>query len=212
MEKFFKRPALILGVIAAFIRKVWFNTPRLAAAHVRQSLQRFGIKPDDIINFLIRFLPEEHYARVISKYIDDTFGGNSMILLGLERSYGNVFEPEFLRRIKDFAEAAENIEFVKDVTSIMSAEYITAEGDSIIVDDMVAEDFSGTAEEIAELRRRIASWDMLRGTVVSDDLPAAQIIVNLEVTTDEAVGPEVTSALMEVETLPAVCSRVWRRA
>ncbi|MDR2097979.1 MAG: hypothetical protein LBP37_05610, partial [Spirochaetaceae bacterium] len=36
----------------SFIRKVWFNTPRLAAAQVRQSLQRFGIKPDDIINFL----------------------------------------------------------------------------------------------------------------------------------------------------------------
>jgi hypothetical protein len=37
-----------------FIRKVWFNTPRLAAAQIRQRLQRFGIEPDGIINFLTR--------------------------------------------------------------------------------------------------------------------------------------------------------------
>jgi hypothetical protein len=44
-----------------FIRKVWFNTPpqtclpqicAYAAAQIRQRLQRFGIKPDSIINFL----------------------------------------------------------------------------------------------------------------------------------------------------------------
>jgi hypothetical protein len=32
--------------------EVWFNTPQLAAAQIRQRLQKFGIKADDIINFL----------------------------------------------------------------------------------------------------------------------------------------------------------------
>jgi hypothetical protein len=32
--------------------KVWFNTPRLAAAQITQRFQKFGIKPDGIINFL----------------------------------------------------------------------------------------------------------------------------------------------------------------
>ncbi|MDR2176973.1 MAG: putative glycolipid-binding domain-containing protein, partial [Treponema sp.] len=35
-----------------FIRKVWFNTPELAPAQTRQRFQKFGIKPDGIINFL----------------------------------------------------------------------------------------------------------------------------------------------------------------
>jgi hypothetical protein len=32
---------------AIFIRKVWFNTPRLAAAHVRQRLQKMVVDPTD---------------------------------------------------------------------------------------------------------------------------------------------------------------------
>jgi predicted RND superfamily exporter protein len=184
MVRFFKHPALTLGLIAVISVFFAFQLPRA-----------------ELDNNNIRFLPEDHEARRISKYIDDTFGGNSMILLGLERPYGNVFEPLFLTRIKDFADAVETIEFVKDVTSIMSTQYITSEGDSIIVDDMVPEYFSGKAEEIAELKRRIASWDMLRGSIVSDDLSATQMVVNLDVTTEEAVGPEVTASLIKIRDL-----------
>jgi hypothetical protein len=38
--------------VSAVDSKVWFNTPRLAAAQRPQRLQKFGIKPDGIINFL----------------------------------------------------------------------------------------------------------------------------------------------------------------
>jgi hypothetical protein len=31
---------------------VWFNTPGLAPAQIRQRFLKFGIKPDGIINFL----------------------------------------------------------------------------------------------------------------------------------------------------------------
>ncbi|MDR0663458.1 MAG: MMPL family transporter [Spirochaetaceae bacterium] len=184
MTKFLKYPALTLGVIAVITVFFAFQIPRA-----------------ELDNNNIRFLPEKHDARMISKYIDDTFGGNSIILIGLERPYGNVFEPEFLARLKEFAETAENVEFVKDVTSLMSTQYITSEGDSIVVDDMVPEYFSGTAEEIAELRRRLASWDMLRGSIVSDDLSATQVVINLNVTTEEAVGPEVTASLIKIRNL-----------
>jgi hypothetical protein len=30
--------------------EVWFNTPRLASVHLKHSLQKFGIKPDGIMN------------------------------------------------------------------------------------------------------------------------------------------------------------------
>jgi predicted RND superfamily exporter protein len=184
MKKFYKHPALTLCVIAVITVFFALQLPRA-----------------ELDNNNIRFLPEDHDARIVSKYIDDTFGGNSMILIGLERPYGNVFEPEFLTLVKDFTDAVERVEFVKDVTSIMSTQYIRAEGDSIVVDDIVPEYFSGTAEEIAELRRRIASWDMLRGTIVSDDLSAAQVVINLDVTTEEAVGPDVTASLVKIRDL-----------
>jgi predicted RND superfamily exporter protein len=184
MKRLFKRPSLVLAVITVITVFFAFQLPRA-----------------ELDNNNIRFLPREHEARVISAYIDDTFGGNSMILIGLERPYGNVFEPDFLSRIRDFAEAVEGIEFVKDLTSIMSTRYIRAEGDSIVVDDIVPAGFSGTQQEIAELRRRIASWDMLRGSIVSDDLSATQIVISLNVTTEEAVSPEVSASLVKIRGL-----------
>jgi predicted RND superfamily exporter protein len=181
MKRLFKYPALILGIITAITLFLAVQLPRA-----------------ELDNNNIRFLPKENRARIISEYIDDTFGGQSMILVGLERPYGNVFEPEFLRRIKDYAGAVETVEFVKDVNSIMSTQYITADGDTIVVEDIVPKDFSGTPEEIAELRRRISSWDILRGSIISDDLSATQIVINLNVTIEEAVGPEVTASLMKI--------------
>jgi predicted RND superfamily exporter protein len=181
MRRFFKYPALIPGIIAAITVFFAVQIPRA-----------------ELDNNNIRFLPKENKARVIAEYIDDTFGGQSMILVGLERPYGNVFEPEFLKRIRDYADAVETIRFVKNTNSIVTTQYISADGDSIVVDDMVPEGFSGTPEEIAELRRRISSWDMLRGSIVSDNLSATQIIINLDVTTEEAVGPEVTASIMEI--------------
>jgi predicted RND superfamily exporter protein len=181
MKRLFKYPALVLGIITAITLFFAVQLPRA-----------------QMDNNNIRFLPEKNKARLISEYLDDTFGGQIMILVGLERPYGNVFEPEFLARIREYAGAVETVEFVKSVNSIMSTQYITADGDTIVVDDMVPEDFSGMPEEIAELRRRISSWDMLRGAIVSDNLSATQIIINLDVTTEEAISPEVTASLIKI--------------
>ncbi|MDR0721177.1 MAG: MMPL family transporter [Treponema sp.] len=182
MNRLFKYPALVLGIIAVITLFFAVQLPKA-----------------ELDNNNIRFLPEEHQARVISEYLDDTFGGQSMILVGLERPYGNVFEPAFLTQIRDFTHAVETIELVKEVNSIMSTQYISAQGDSIVVEDMVPEDFSGTPEEIVELRQRISSWDMFRGSLVSDNFSATQIIINLDVTTEESTSPEATASLMQIQ-------------
>jgi predicted RND superfamily exporter protein len=181
MRGLLKHPALILCVIAAIT--LFF------AIQLRRA---------ELDNNNIRFLPKENKARVIAEYLDDTFGGQVMILVGLERPYGNVFEPEFLARIRDYGKAVETVEFVGDINSIMSAQYISAEGDAIVVDNLVPDNFSGTPEEVAELRRRIASWDMFRGSIVSEDLSATQIIIKLEVSTEESTSPEVSASLMQI--------------
>jgi predicted RND superfamily exporter protein len=146
----------------------------------------------------MRFLPEKNQARVISEYIDETFGGSMMILVGLERPYGTVFDPVFLERVKTFSLAVENVDLVKDVNSIMSTQYISADGDTIVVADLVGQDFTGSQEEIAELKRRIASWDLFQGSIISKDLRAAQIIITLDVTTEESTKPEATASLVKI--------------
>ena len=181
MEKLLKRPALVIGIITAITIFLTLQLPRT-----------------ELDNNNIRFLPENNKAKIISEYIDETFGGEVMILVGLERPYRSVFEKDFLERIRQFSQEAENVEFVKSVNSIMSTQYITGDDDSIVVSDLVPPDFSGTQEEITELKRRIASWDLFRGSLVSDDLSAAQILVTLDVITEDLSRPEIAESFKKI--------------
>jgi predicted RND superfamily exporter protein len=83
----------------------------------------------------------------------------------------------------------------------MSTQYITGDSDSIIVSDLVPEDFSGTDEEITELKRRIASWDLFRGSLVSDDLSATQIMITLDAVTADFTRPEVLRSIGPIRKL-----------
>ncbi|MDR0758526.1 MAG: MMPL family transporter [Treponema sp.] len=181
MERLYKHPFVIAAIIMAI-------TVFFAAQLPRAELD----------NNNTRFIPKGHEARVISEYIDETFGPSVMIMVGLERPYGTVLDPEFLGRVREYSQAVEAVEFVKSVNSIMSTQYITGDNDSIIVTDLAPEDFAGTTGEITELKRRIASWDLYRGALVSDNFSATQIIVNLDVKTEDSGLPEVTASLVTI--------------
>jgi predicted RND superfamily exporter protein len=94
MERLFKHPALVVGVITIITVFLGLWVPRA-----------------ELDNNNIRFLPDKNKAKHISEYIDETFGGQVMSLVGLERPYRTVFEKGFLGRIKDFSQAVENIEY-----------------------------------------------------------------------------------------------------
>jgi len=182
MEKLYKRPAIIVGILAAVTLFLGIQLP-----HV------------ELDNNNLRFLPENNDAKVISDYVDSTFGGQVIILVGLERPFRSVFEKEFLRRIRVFSDAVEEVDLVKSVNSLMSTQYITGDSESIIVSDLVPENFSGTPGEIAELRRRIASWDLFRGSLVSEDLTATQILITLNVSTVDSTSPEVALTFRNIK-------------
>jgi predicted RND superfamily exporter protein len=184
MEKLYRYPVLIAGIIA------------LVTVFFAAQLPKVRLDNNNM-----RFLPIGNQARIISEYIDEEFGGQVVIFVGLERPYASIFDPEFLARIRNFSNAVEEIGVVQDVNSIMSTKYITGSSDSIIIDDLVPEDFSGTDTEIAELKRRIASWDLFQGALVSNDHQATQVLVTLNVTTEEQTSPEVNAALVSIRTI-----------
>lgn len=181
MERLYGRPLVIVAVIAAITVFFAVQLPRA-----------------ELDNNNTKFIPKENESRVIADYIEETFGSSVMILVGLERPYGTVFDPAFLERIREYSQTIETVEFVKSVNSIMSTQYITGDADSIIVTDLTPENFAGTQEEITELKRRIASWDLYRGTLVSDNLSATQIIVSLDVKTEDVGTPEAVATLVAI--------------
>ncbi|MHB9292865.1 hypothetical protein Holit_01976 [Hollandina sp. SP2] len=184
MEKVFKHPWLIVGIIAGITLFFAFQLPRA-----------------ELDNNNLRFVPRDDAARLVSAYIDDTFGSSLFILVGLERKYGTVFDKEFLMRIREYVDRIREIEIVGTVNSIISTDYITGDGDALVVEPLVGADFSGTLEEITELKRRVLSWDLYQQALISDDFSATQILVPLEITAENAGRPEVVASFLEIRNI-----------
>ncbi|MDR2483523.1 MAG: MMPL family transporter [Treponema sp.] len=180
----FKHPWLIVAVISAITVFFALQLPRV-----------------DLDNNNLRFVPAEDEARVTSAYIDETFGSTLFILIGLERKYGGIFDPVFLNRLREYVNRIGEIEITGDITSIVNADYITGDGESIIVEPLVADDFSGSPEEIDELKRRLLSWDLYERSLFSDDFSATQILVPLTAAAEDGGGPEVTGSFFQIRDL-----------
>jgi predicted RND superfamily exporter protein len=158
----------------------------------------FQLPKAELDNNNIRFIPEEDEARVTSKYIEDTFGSSTFILVALEKKDGMAFDPAFLAKIKTYVEQIEAIDIIGDVNSIMTADYITADGDSIVIKKLVDDDFTGTPAEIAALKERLLSWELYRASLVSDDWTATQILVPLEIESEDTGKSEIVAEFMQV--------------
>ncbi|MDR3275827.1 MAG: MMPL family transporter [Treponema sp.] len=175
MRKLFKYPWLIVGLIALI---TVFFALQLGRAQL------------DNNNF--RFVPADDPALLTSRYIDETFGSSLFILVGLERKYGTVFDGPFLKRMGEYVDLIGDIPVVGTVTSLINTEYITSRDGAVVVEKLLDENFSGTSAEIAELKRRIFSWDMYERALVSDDFTATQILVPLNISMEKAGSPEIT--------------------
>ncbi|GHU61453.1 antibiotic transporter [Spirochaetia bacterium] len=181
MEKIFKHPKLVVGIIALITVFFALQLPRL-----------------ELDNNNFRFLPDKHESRIISDHFEETFGNSVSIFVGLERPIGTVFEPAFLKRLQDYIKEIDRLEFVGDVSSLMTTDYISGEGDTILVSDLVGDDFAGTPEHIAGLQRKIASWDLYQGSLVSNDLSSTQILIPIDVPQTDAGKPAVIATLYKV--------------
>jgi predicted RND superfamily exporter protein len=184
MEKFYKRPWLILVILAVITVFFAFQLPRV-----------------EMDNNSIRFVPADEPARIMSSYIDDTFGSSIFILVGLERKYGTALDGPFLNRVKEYVTRIEQISMVGKVYSIVNADYLYGDGDSVVAEPLVSDDFTGTPEEIAELRKRLLSWDLYEDALISDDLTATQILVPLDLTEENYGSSELAREYMEVRNI-----------
>ena len=184
MRKLYKHPWLILAVI--FIITVFFA---------------FQLPKAELDNNNLRFVPPDDPALKTSQWIDKMFGSSFFILVGLERRYNTIFEKEFLDCIRKFTDEIEDIPIVREVTSIINADYITSMDDAIVVEKLVGRNFSGTQKEIAELKRRLLSWDMYERALYSDDFSATQILIPLKITSEEAGERKITEQIMQIRDL-----------
>jgi predicted RND superfamily exporter protein len=177
-----------------------YNYPWLIAAVIGFITVFFALQLPraELDNNNLRFVPSNDPALKTSQRIDGAFGSSFFILIGLERQYGTVFDREFLNRIREYADTIGEIPVVREVTSLISADYITSDGDAIVTEKLVHDDFTGSPEEIAELKRRLLSWTLYERSLFSDDFTATQILIPLTIGSDEAASKEVSAYFLRI--------------
>ncbi|MDR2519334.1 MAG: MMPL family transporter [Spirochaetaceae bacterium] len=181
------------GFIGTLSKRPGLVTALIGAATLFFGFQLLRVELD---NNNFRFVPKNDPSRLLSEYIDDAFGSSTFILVGLERRYGTVFDRAFLLKLKDYVERLKTIDFVGDINSLITSDYIAGDSDTIIVEPLAGDNFSAGPEEIRELKRRLLSWDLYRRALYSDDFTATQILIPLDITQENAGNPEVVASFL----------------
>ncbi len=155
----------------------------------------------ELDNNNFRFVPENDPARLEAEAIDEDFGSQVQILVGIERPFDSVFDPGFLKRMRTFDQRLASLKKIDEVSSIVSTDFITAQGDSIVVEPIVPESFTGSTEEIKEIKKRVRSWELYDRVLISDDERSTQMLVSLDLQSDEAGGEESLAVLKDIRAI-----------
>jgi predicted RND superfamily exporter protein len=180
MEKFYRHPVLIIAVL--LLLTVFF------------ALQLPKVEMD---NNMANALARDNPIRLKMDRVDEIFGSSLGLMVGLERQFGTVYDPEFLIALKDFVDKVKEITIVDQASSLVNMDYITSDDESIVIKNLVEDDFSGSQAEIAELQRRISSWSALQNLVSEDNTSTfVSIVFPLPITASH--DPIVIEAIREI--------------
>lgn len=162
LERFFNRPWIIIGVISLITLFFALQLPKI-----------------ELDNDVLHFIPADHPEKIAFENMDELYGTDLTIVVGLQARTGTILDAAGITYIEILTGIIEDVPGVSDVTSLTNTEYIDLE-DGGITSGPLVEDFSGTDREIMEIQRRLASWAVYDGSLVSEDLSATQIVVSIE--------------------------------
>lgn len=169
-RQFYKHPRTMLIVILLITLFFALQLPRLRL---------------DNNNF--RFIPKNDPARITTEKIASVFGDESPVLIGVEREFSTIIDKNFLNELRKLSTDLTEIELVKSAVSIVNTKHIEAGVDGTVSANLlIPENFDGTPEAVAEIKRKIRDWDFYTGSLVSGDLKSVQILVFLNVSNEKS--------------------------
>ena len=112
--------------------------------------------------------------------MQNTFNKNDNILFVITPQDGKVFTVDTLAAIKDITEEAWQIPFSTRVDSITNHQHTAAEGDDLVVDDLVVDPSSLTDEDLARIQSIAINEPMMVGRLISPDSKYTGINVTVQ--------------------------------
>ncbi|MBW6492128.1 MAG: MMPL family transporter [Lentimicrobium sp.] len=127
---------------------------------------------------VLGYLPEGDHAATLFQQIGEKYGGNDMVLIGIESE--NVFTPETLHTIKQITDSVRMVNGIGYVTSLTNVIDIKSTEFGLEIGRLIDEyDIPEDQDELKKLREYAISKEMYLGNLVSEDAKATLIIAKL---------------------------------
>ena len=162
LDRLFRHPWIIVSVVLAGTLFFSLQLPKTR-----------------IDNDITKFVPEGYPSRLAFEEVEETFGSQDHVSIAFRSVGGTIFTAEAIEFIDRITSSIEDLEYIREVNSLTNADYISGSEEGMEVTPLV-DGFSGSEEEIHELKTKLISWDAYRKLLFSDDFQSAQIIATFE--------------------------------
>jgi predicted RND superfamily exporter protein len=109
---------------------------------------------------------------------DEIFGSSILLDVALYTKGPNIITAENVQTIRSITNQIEELPNVDDVQSLSNIDFLTAANGGMEARSLVPDDFTGTSEELAQLKKDIVSWeDMYSKVIINHDMKGSQIVV-----------------------------------
>jgi predicted RND superfamily exporter protein len=130
---------------------------------------------------------------ILTSYNDfrDQFGRDDLLVLAIKSD--NIFTIPFLTKLKQLHDQLESeVPHVNDITSMVNARETRGQGDTLLVDDLLAH-FPKNAHDLTELKKRVMANPVYLNQLISADGTFTTVLIESD--TYSAVGMEGDDAL-----------------
>jgi len=126
------------------------------------------------------FFSEDNPQLVAFEDLQETYTKSDNILVMLEPDGGDVFAADVLRAVVDLTDRAWQVPYSIRVDSLSNFQYMTAEGDDLIVADLIEEPDTLSADDIEVLRAAALDQPLLVKKLLSPSTDVTGVNITLE--------------------------------
>ncbi len=139
----------------------------------------FGLQELQLDSSNESFLPKTDELYLANERFKEQFGNEEFVFILVKAD--DVFSATSLNRLRKLqTDLEERLPFAEDVNTITSVEYMETAGDSLLVEDLVPEEIPTDDEQLAEIKRRIASSTLYFDRIVTREWTHVGIAVTFE--------------------------------
>ena len=140
-----------------------------------------------IENTVRMYMPQssESYQRMLKA--EEDFGSMMVLGISLETSGETILEPEYIQIVQNItdqisgADGGSGVDYVESIDSISNMDFIVGEEGSLKASSMLGDDYTGSAEDMANIKQRLIDWqEMYNRVIITDDGKTTQLMITLK--------------------------------